>query len=480
MNAYKKLINFLEKSNSKFETNLYKSGGYFEVTNSTGKVHDVGFVSLLSTFQDLLKNYELLRKYITLCNPEGRTPDTAHANLLFKQARSHTSHKLDNIWTYHEKPLRLISENFFTNDRAKVVGAEQTKLLFSILSKIIACSNGINDETLDESIIFTQDSLNNAIKFLTQLMDEYTVKPQQNEYPKNLSSHKGINTIYYGAPGTGKSYQIDQRIKGASHRRTVFHADTQNSDFVGMLKPYSSDDGFGYKFTPGPFTLSYINAIKNPDTHHYLIIEELNRAQAAMVFGELFQLLDRDENGVGCYEIEPADQSLISYLKTELTISENDTVKLRMPGNLSIFATMNSSDQAVMPLDTAFKRRWNFEYIQIDMTNAPEGNIDIPINGNKMSVTWKKLASEINNLLTSKGIPEDRHLGPFFLSKNEINEGGLKNKLFIYLWDDLLRHQVKDILFTSDIKTFGQLIQHVNNNLDIFCPALQDNLSEKS
>lgn len=287
----------------------------------------------------------------------------------------------------------------------------------------------------------------------------------------------GRNIIFYGAPGTGKSYQIDQLTKHGSCIHTVFHADTQYSDFLGMLKPTMNDNNeCSYHFMPGPFIQSYVNALKNPQIHHYLVIEEINRAQAAMVFGEIFQLLDRDENGVGYYEIEPADQSLVEYLINQIGGYPDNKVKLQMPSNLSILATMNSSDQAVMPLDTAFKRRWEFEYIQINMDKASDKIINIPNNNQTVGVTWRKLATEINERLSEFNIPEDRHLGPFFLSTNEINEKGLTNKLFIYLWDDLLRHQAKTIIFDSGIRTFGQLIKCFQEKNDIFCPELQQKL----
>lgn len=307
------------------------------------------------------------------------------------------------------------------------------------------------------------------------------LNPELKEALKNLIDKNeidiGRNIIFYGAPGTGKSYQIDQLTKGGNCIHTVFHADTQYSDFLGMLKPTMNDNNeCSYHFMPGPFIQSYVNALKNPQIHHYLVIEEINRAQAAMVFGEIFQLLDRDENGVGYYEIESADQSLVEYLINQIGGYPDNKVKLQMPGNLSILATMNSSDQAVMPLDTAFKRRWEFEYIQINMDKASDKIINIPNNNQTVGVAWRKLATEINERLSEFNIPEDRHLGPFFLSTNEINEKGLTNKLFIYLWDDLLRHQAKTIIFDSGIRTFGQLIKCFQEKNDIFCPELQQKL----
>ena len=117
-----------------------------------------------------------------------------------------------------------------------------------------------------------------------------------------------------------------------------------------------------------------------------------------------------------------------------------------------------------------------FEYVEIDMKKASKTKIKIPSNQNIIEVSWQKLAIEINRRLSENNIPEDRHLGPFFLSQNEINEKGLTNKLFIYLWDDLLRHQSKTIIFNSEIKTFGQLISYFRSKQEIFCPELIEKL----
>ena len=167
----------------------------------------------------------------------------------------------------------------------------------------------------------------------------------------------GVNVIYYGAPGTGKSHQVDERIShvGSECRiRTVFHSDTQSGDFVGSFRPHSIAGSISYTFQPGPFTTALVRAIRNPESMHFLVIEELNRAAAAAVFGEIFQLLDRDAYGASKYSIAPSDPAHAVYLADHLPGWNGE---IRLPSNLTILATMNSSDQAVMPLDTAFKRR---------------------------------------------------------------------------------------------------------------------------
>ncbi|GFO73562.1 hypothetical protein BJAS_P4425 [Bathymodiolus japonicus methanotrophic gill symbiont] len=181
------------------------------------------------------------------------------------------------------------------------------------------------------------------------------------------TAKNGTNKIYYGAPGTGKSHTINNQTSDRTKVVTVFHPDTQYNDFVGALKPRMSGSDITYEFRPGPFTKALLLALNKPEEHFQLIIEEINRAPAAAVFGELFQLLDRKEGGRSQYTIDAADPDMLGYINTHLNSESID--KLYIPENLSLLATMNSSDQAVMPLDTAFKRRWSFEYLKIDFKN---------------------------------------------------------------------------------------------------------------
>ena len=262
----------------------------------------------------------------------------------------------------------------------------------------------------------------------------------------------GQNVVIYGAPGTGKSYKLKQFEPSI---RTVFHRDYQNSDFVGSYKPYVCDEKVTYSFVPGPFIQAIVMAINSPDIHHYLIIEEINRADAGSVFGETFQLLDRDDSGRSEYEItiEPA---LMDYLHNTINNLQDWKDRLYIPANLSIFATMNSADQGVQPMDSAFKRRWKFDYLPIKFDKVIATNIrrakNIPYTGNMYS--WCELAQTINAVLLKHGIEEDRLLGPFFLSNNDFCGDNIRlticNKVFIYLWDDILRHGHRNIIFNEE------------------------------
>lgn len=285
-----------------------------------------------------------------------------------------------------------------------------------------------------------------------------------------------VNRIYYGAPGTGKSYQIEKVTDNHTVFRTVFHPDTQYSDFVGCLKPLMRDGSVGYGFRAGPFTEAVINATNQPDQIFFLIIEEINRAPAAAVFGEIFQLLDRDACGSSIYFVDISDPDMLAYMnnKTDDAFSSG---KLKIPSNLSLLATMNSSDQAVMPLDTAFKRRWEFQYLPIDYTKASKGELKIPVTGNSfINIEWARFAEIINDKLATQRIPEDRLLGHRFVSETELNrdaDSTLKGKLFMYLWDDVLRHGRQGMIFSNTgeagaLTTFGQLVKAFEEGEPVF------------
>ena len=296
----------------------------------------------------------------------------------------------------------------------------------------------------------------------------------------------GRNEIIYGAPGTGKSHSIKQEIESenAAEITTVFHADTQYSDFVGSLKPKTAKENeatlITYEFRPGPFTVAYVEAVNNPSEKVYLVIEEINRAPAAAVFGEIFQLLDRNEKGESTYSIKLADPDMLAYIESE---TGKECSELRLPSNLFLSATMNSSDQAVMPMDTAFKRRWSFRYLEIDFTapEVPDAEITLFLDehgsekeGN-YTISWKDFAEKvINYMLKEFNVAEDRLIGPFFLNSKELSNPeaageSLSGKLFPYIWDDVLRHMPNErARLFSDVQTYGDLYARFDQEQSVF------------
>ncbi|MBS7328921.1 MAG: AAA family ATPase [Oxalobacter sp.] len=185
--------------------------------------------------------------------------------------------------------------------------------------------------------------------------------------------------ICFGAPGTGKSKYIDDITLACVNNdkecciRTAFHPDTDYASFVGCYKPVADNEGkIQYKYVPQAFTTAYVKAWRNPHRDFFLIIEEINRGNCAQIFGDIFQLLDRDSNGVSSYDVKP-DKDLQQYLKEAFLGAENqiDNIPIqigdimKLPANLHIYATMNTSDQSLFSIDSAFKRRWDWQYMPI-------------------------------------------------------------------------------------------------------------------
>ena len=266
---------------------------------------------------------------------------------------------------------------------------------------------------------------------------------------------KGCNELYYGVPGAGKSYAIDQKINGAEYERVVFHPDYTYSDFVGQIMPKLKKDENGseklsYEFVPGPFTKALKSAEENPERMYYLIIEEINRGNAPAIFGDIFQLLDRNEDGSGKYHITNFD------IAREVYGDENHEVIL--PSNLSILATMNTSDQNVFTLDTAFQRRWNMKYIDNDVMGAGHAGEKIEYS----DITWGGFASTINDEILDYNAElsssEDKQMGAYFVTETELTSDRFPEKALKYLWDDAFRLE-RDKIFRPEIKSIGALLQ---------------------
>lgn len=284
--------------------------------------------------------------------------------------------------------------------------------------------------------------------------------------------------IYYGAPGTGKSHRIKEQLEGVLKEnifRTTFHPDSDYSTFVGSYKPTRSkrplyglfgketvrlNDGkdlseetITYKFIPQAFLNAYMQAYKDPEERVYLIIEEINRGNCAQIFGDLFQLLDRDENGYSEYPIK-ADTDLKTFLEDEMG-SNSDAIKdgeLRLPSNLYIYATMNTSDQSLFPIDSAFKRRWDWEYEPIKYQNT-----DWIIDLNRVKYSWVSFQKEVNDRILAATNSEDKMLGDYFVhpSNGIITEKILLNKILFYLWNDVCKDGEGDIFKISDTENIS-------------------------
>lgn len=301
-----------------------------------------------------------------------------------------------------------------------------------------------------------------------------------------LPSNLTLQQIYYGAPGTGKSKTIKDLTFGESVIRTTFHPDSDYASFVGTYKPITEEvdlrDCYGkkvideetnevvkeeriaYKFIPQAFLEAYVEAWKKlgSSKKQFLIIEEINRGNCAQIFGDLFQLLDRNEYGFSDYPIV-ADKDMQKYLEKEFAgweITNKDEInqlygeanmvnlimkgeRLVLPSNLYIWATMNTSDQSLFPIDSAFKRRWDWKYVPIregrdKETNAP---LNWYINTGDKQYKWWSFISKVNELIGSLTNSEDKKLGYFFCKAKdgEIDADLFVSKVIFYLWNDVFK-----------------------------------------
>lgn len=302
----------------------------------------------------------------------------------------------------------------------------------------------------------------------------------------HLLKTTGLQQIYYGAPGTGKSKTIKDLTFGESVIRTTFHPDSDYASFVGTYKPITEEvdlrdcngkkvidddtkevvkeERIAYKFIPQAFLEAYVEAWKKlgSSKKQYLIIEEINRGNCAQIFGDLFQLLDRNEYGFSDYPIV-ADKDMQKYLEKEFAgweITNKDEInqlygeanmvnlimkgeRLVLPSNLYIWATMNTSDQSLFPIDSAFKRRWDWKYVPIregrdKETNAP---LNWYINTGDKQYKWWSFISKVNELIGSLTNSEDKKLGYFFCKAKdgEIDADLFVSKVIFYLWNDVFK-----------------------------------------
>lgn len=274
---------------------------------------------------------------------------------------------------------------------------------------------------------------------------KYEFPPQKTSAP--ATSSPSLQKIYFGNPGSGKSYKVETDTRGKKVFRTTFHPDSDYSTFVGTYKPLSDGTSIRYTFVPQTFTNAYIEAYKDIDTPVYLIIEEINRGNCAQIFGDLFQLLDRRNDGYSEYPIN-ADKDLRDYIRTELARYKGidpdiesegiEDGKLRLPPNLHILATMNTSDQSLFPMDSAFKRRWDWEYVPIQYEGATSDNFTIKLSGKQFR--WIDFLKAVNDRIRRVTESEDKQLGNYFIKSN-IDENEFKSKVMFYLWSEVCKDE---------------------------------------
>ncbi|MCR5124245.1 MAG: AAA family ATPase [Treponema sp.] len=335
-------------------------------------------------------------------------------------------------------------------------------------------------------------------------MDKDVFSEIQNSYsspsPATKPAEPYEQKIFYGVPGSGKSYKIDnEKTKGASEyqkQKVVFHPDYTNSDFIGQIIPKMKEIGEGenkqsrieYSFKPGPFTTILRRALRDKEHQYYLIIEEINRGNAAAIFGDLFQLLDRSDDGWSCSPINNDDINYYVASEYEFwddrysdsheynaeNVNHSDSTEpfgrnsaLRLPPNLSIYATMNTNDQNVFTLDNAFNRRFLSEYI----SNRADSSIKEHCNQHNLKIgeseiLWGNFRNQINKRIVESGFSnaEDKQLGLFFIKKSKNSDGissrDFSDKVLKYLWHDVFKRDRDIFSGKSENLKFEDLIDN--------------------
>lgn len=353
----------------------------------------------------------------------------------------------------------------------------------------------------DDTVRYTTRSARKTVwedlarQYSTQFEIEHTETPNQQSPYVSINSSTILlsiprNKIIYGAPGTGKSYELRDQARAIGFNeddtiRVTFHPNYSYQQFVGTYKPtpiyrnvlqegavlYGSDKTtelqndhkkeplIDYSFVPGPLLNLLVKALINTDKNYLLIIEEINRASVSAVFGDVFQLLDRKSDGSSEYSITFNEEAMSFLRANGIPFTE-----IKLPNNFFMWATMNSADQGVMPLDAAFKRRWAFEYLPLNEKQSKVANSNIRFQGEDFN--WNNFRKIINDKLKDMGVAEDKLIGPFFMNSNELSdENSVKNKLLLYLRDDVVRHNPES-LFKK--KTYSDIIEMYSKGENIF------------
>ena len=305
----------------------------------------------------------------------------------------------------------------------------------------------------------------------------------------------GYNMIYYGTPGCGKSHTVNVNY-GKSNgfeenlvHRVTFHPEYSNSDFIGQILPKTENEQVKYEFQAGPFSIALLDAMRNPEKKVCLIIEEINRGNASAIFGDIFQLLDRDDLGNSIYKID--NEPIKKYLADNKIVTD----KIYIPSNLWVIATMNTSDQNVFTLDTAFKRRWRMKRIanKFNMNNSYDQKLSkMYIPGS--SYTWEQFVDSINKAILKNNPTglnsEDKQLGVYFVTENELSFEPSSNdkesiekfieKVLLYIWDDVAKID-PTLWFSDTINSFDELVdEYFENNLRVFKELFKDQQQSES
>lgn len=385
----------------------------------------------------------------------------------------------------------LLAGNEVSLETDEVVGP--TRILNSMLKeKLVPWLNFSNSiltvkENNDFNVKEYSDIVSTSLSIRDIKVDNNEESALKEEDNNSDEKQLPLQQITYGAPGTGKSHEIKKKTARKSVIRTTFHPDSDYSSFVGAYKPIWNGDKIIYEFRPQSFLNAYVAAWTHPGKNVALVIEEINRGNCAQIFGDIFQLLDRDKNGLSKYPIE-ADIDMQAYLNKqfanldnifngELQAAINNYYKdhydtafndikcgkiLSLPTNLSILCTMNTSDQSLFPMDSAFKRRWDWQYMPIK-----DGGLSwkIELSEKYVKINWWDFLKRINKVVADLTTSEDKQLGYFFCQPDSFIDSENKSdndkydlitakhfvdKVIFYLWNDVFKDYAFDASCCKD------------------------------
>ncbi len=399
-------------------------------------------------------------------------------------------HFFDNASNQDEVDMRGILSNY--NDKVSILLATDPRFGGGIYRVIRAEEDKIKENRLDyelkadDILLFTYISykkytleiilptdtrynvLNGLIsnsKHLLVFSENETRSLSDNKIDESVRIDGGKNIILYGVPGSGKSYtlQIDYCNDNSVVEKIVFHPDYSYSDFVGQIMPSVDDSGIvSYKFNPGPFTNILKKAYHNPQIKHVLVIDEINRGNAPAIFGEIFQLLDRlkhDKNGFK----KGSSEYAINNMDIANIVHSDKNASIRIPSNLWIIATMNTSDQNVFTLDTAFQRRFSMQLIENSFENVDDDFKNMKILDT--DITWQKFCTTINEKIAqnNEGLSsmEDKRFGVYFVNIDDLkSKENFAHKVIKYLWDDVFKFDRNIIFDTIKFNTLEAVVKN--------------------
>ncbi|GHS49937.1 McrB family protein [Helicobacter pylori] len=417
-------------------------------------------------------------------------------------------HFFDNANNQDEVDMKGILSNY--NDKVSILLATDPRFGGGIKRIINAESNKIKENRLDyelkadDILLFTYISpkkytleiisptdtrynvLNGLIsnRHLLVFSENETKSLSDNKIDESVRIDGGKNIILYGVPGSGKSYtlQRDYCNDNSVVEKIVFHPDYSYSDFVGQIMPSVDDSGIvSYKFNPGPFTNILKKAYHDPQTKHVLVIDEINRGNAPAIFGEIFQLLDRLKHDKDGFK-KGSSEYAINNMDIANIVHSDKNASIRIPSNLWIIATMNTSDQNVFTLDTAFQRRFSMQLIENSFENVDDDFKNMKILDT--DITWQKFCTTINEKIAqnNEGLSsmEDKRFGVYFVNIDDLkSKENFAHKVIKYLWDDVFKFDRNIIFDTTKFNTLEAVVKNFTKEkgrtqFDIFSDGMKE------